>query len=131
MNTAKGAQAVSHGGPHTLGRVEMHFADAISIVVTRPLLLAVTDGRMHLEDMSVALPLIREHHSLCQSGSVHVFHQRFLIRVVNHSQACLSTPCLTVPTIGRPIVAVCAVLSPFAHTCRNKRTCNLMLATHE
>jgi hypothetical protein len=43
MNTTQGAQEVSHCCPHTLSCVDVYFADAVAVVVTRPFLLAVAD----------------------------------------------------------------------------------------
>ena len=101
MNTTQRSQEVSHGCPHTLGRVDVHFADAIPIVVTRPLLLSVADGRVPANDVVVALPFVGEYHGLSQGEGMDVVNQRCSVGVgwTTRRRTCpLSRP--TVPTTG-------------------------------
>src|SRR5258708_3161976 len=58
MNTAKRAQEVTDEGPHAFKGVDMNFADAIAIVVTRPFFEGMTDGAVRTVQVVVALPFI-------------------------------------------------------------------------
>ena len=58
MNTTERAQEVAHGSPHTLDGVDMHFPDAITVVIACPFTRAVTDGSPRANDMIVATPFI-------------------------------------------------------------------------
>jgi hypothetical protein len=101
MDTPQGTQEVSHGGPHALARVDVHFADAIPIVVTRPFLLAVADRRVAANDVVVALPFVGEYHGLSQGEGMDVVNQRCSVGVgwTTRKRTCpLSRP--TVPTTG-------------------------------
>ena len=113
MNTPQGTQEVAHRGPHPFSRVDMHFADVISIIVTRPLLGTVADGGMRPDDVLVALPLIREYYGLCQSKAMHMRHQGSCVGVRNYTQADLATLPPDRADDGRPIVIVGAVSAPF------------------
>src|SRR3712207_1950198 len=47
MDATERPQEAAEGGPSALTRVAMHFAFAIAIVIARPFVLAVVDGRVH------------------------------------------------------------------------------------
>jgi hypothetical protein len=59
VNTAEHAQEGSQCGASTFATVAMHLADAVSIVISRPFVLAVIDGRMSRSHPVVAPILIR------------------------------------------------------------------------
>jgi len=59
MHAAKGAQEVAHRRPQALDGVDVHFPNAVVVVIPRPLLAAMTDRSVAALDMIVARPLIR------------------------------------------------------------------------
>jgi hypothetical protein len=61
----------------------MDLADAVTVVVAGPLLVAVADGGMGSNDMIVTLPFIRMDGSTRLGKGVDVFFQRLLVGVMN------------------------------------------------
>jgi len=68
----------------------VNFADAITVIVTSPFLLAVADGGMGSNNMVVALPFIRIDRGPHSSEGVNVLFQGRLIGVMGHSEPNLS-----------------------------------------
>ena len=58
MNTAKQAHEVAHERPHAFNGIDMDFAQAIAIIVTRPFFEGMTDGAMRTVHLIVTLPFI-------------------------------------------------------------------------
>lgn len=69
----------------------MHLSDTIAIIVTSPLLFAVADRCMRTDDVIVAPPFIGVDHDPNLSEGVDVIFQSFLVGMMHHSQAYLST----------------------------------------
>jgi hypothetical protein len=109
MNTAEGTQEVAHRRPHALGGVDMHFTDAIAVIVACPFLLAMTNRRVQANDVIVTSPFIGEYHSISQGEHMDVMNQGLFVSVVNDSQAHL--PALTPDCAdnGRSIIVVGAM----------------------
>ena len=58
MHTAKGTQKCSHPSPHPFGRIGMHFADAVAIIVTSPFLDRMEDGGMRSLELVITVIFI-------------------------------------------------------------------------
>lgn len=58
MHSAKGSQKIPRGRPQTFNGVDMHFVDSISIVITSPLVLTMTDGGVGTHQVVVTAPFI-------------------------------------------------------------------------
>src|SRR3990172_6130229 len=61
MHTTKRPQEITHACPETFNRIDMHFAHAIAIVITRPFALPMRDSRMLALQARIAAPFIRIH----------------------------------------------------------------------
>ena len=55
---------------HPFASVHVHLPKAISILVTRPPLVAVADGGRHPKGVVIALPFIGEDHGIGQGKSM-------------------------------------------------------------
>ncbi len=58
MNPTKWMQKCSHSSPHPFGRIGMHFANAIAIIVTSPFLDGMTDSGMGTLELVIAVRFI-------------------------------------------------------------------------
>ena len=104
VNAAKRPQKVAGRRPQSFDGVDMNLSHAISIVISRPLFLAVTNRAVCSIDAVVALPFICVTGGLLLCVSMHVLLQRLAIGMVAHSQATLPTLPANRPDDGRPII---------------------------
>src|SRR3989304_2721998 len=61
MHTAKRTQEITHACPQTFNRIDMHFAHAIAIVITRPFALPMRASRMLALQARIAAPFVGIH----------------------------------------------------------------------
>lgn len=87
VDAFEGAQEIADIGPQSFGRVDMDFANPVTIIIARPFVLGVTDGRMRSNDMVVAEPFIGVAPCLWSRKTVHVRFQHFLRRMMHHPQS--------------------------------------------
>jgi hypothetical protein len=113
MHTTEGAQEIAYCCPHPFSCVDMHFANPVAAIVPCPFLLTVTDCRVYVNDVIVALPFVGEYHSIGQGEGVDVVNQGLFVRVVNHPQA--HPPAFTADCADnrRPVIVIAAVSKPF------------------
>lgn len=90
MNPTEGAQKVSQAGPKTLDSVDMNFSDTIPVIVTCPLVAAVTDGVVGSSNPFVAAPLIGIDRGESVCIAMDMREQGFLVCVFDHTQSYLS-----------------------------------------
>jgi hypothetical protein len=58
MDAAKWTQKHSDSSPHPFGRIGMHFADAVAIIVTSPFLDRMEDGGMRSLELVITVIFI-------------------------------------------------------------------------
>jgi len=58
VHAAKGAEKVTHAGPHPLGGVDVDFANAITIIIARPFVPAMIDRDMRACNMIQGFRLV-------------------------------------------------------------------------
>lgn len=73
MNASKRAQEIAKASPTAFIRITMDFSNAIAIIVTRPLVEAVTNGIAHAFQIIVAVIFVGIH---CCPGLGELFHER-------------------------------------------------------
>jgi len=112
VNTSERAQKVAGCRPQSFDGVDMHLSHSISIVISRPLFLAMTHRAVGAIDSVVALPLIGVTNSLLFCVPMDVLLQRFAIGMVAYAQASLPTLPAHRPDDGRPIIVIRAVSPP-------------------
>ena len=54
VNTTEGTQEATYCRPHPLGCVDVHFADAVAVIIPCPFPLTMTDCRVEAGDVMVA-----------------------------------------------------------------------------
>ena len=113
VHTSKGAQEIADSRPHPLDSVDVHFANPVTIIITCPFFLAVTDRCVRSDDMVVTLPFICVYLCTSQSESMHVLNQGFLVRVMNHTQTHLPTLTTDCADHRWTVVVICAVTALF------------------
>jgi hypothetical protein len=59
VNTAERAKEIAYRRPHSLNGVGVNFTKPIFIIILSPLIVAVANGYMGMNDVVVTLPLIR------------------------------------------------------------------------
>jgi hypothetical protein len=91
MNTAKGPQKITCRRPQTFDSIGMNFAHAITIVISRPLVLAVTDCAVCPLDSLVALPFIGVTLGRLLGKLMHVLPQSLTVCRRTDSAAALPT----------------------------------------
>ena len=87
----------------------MYFADAITIVVACPFLIAMTHSHMRAVEMLIALPLIRVHHRLRLGETMHMRFKRLSVGVMHQAQAHLMTLSSNRPHNGGAVIVVSAM----------------------
>jgi hypothetical protein len=90
----------------------MHLADAITIVVACPFLIAMTYRYMHAVQMLIAPPLIGVHHRIGLGETMHVLFERLSVGVMHHAQAHLMSVSPHRPHNRRAVIGVGAMPAP-------------------
>lgn len=116
VNTSERTQEVTHRSPQPFNRVSMHLPDAISIIVSGPLLAGVLHSRVEPASCSfhsiVPSPLVGTHLSGRASVDADVPAEGCRVSRMHHSQSHFSTrPADSTHGThdGRPIISVGAV----------------------
>ena len=91
MHAAKRAQKIAYRSPTALAGVGMDFFDAVAVIVTRPFVLAVTDGRVCARQVFVAAPFVGVTRRAGLRRRRDVLLQAWLVRMRNDGQAHLPT----------------------------------------
>ena len=91
MNPAEGSQKITGCRPQTFDSIGMDFAHAITIVISRPFTLAVTDCAVGPLDSIVAWPFIGVTLGCLPGVTMHVLPQSLTVRMLTDSQATLPT----------------------------------------
>jgi hypothetical protein len=91
MDPAEGAQKITGRRPQTFDSIGMDFSHAITIVISRPFVLAVTDRAVCPLDSIVALPFIGVTLGSLPRKPMHVLSQSLAVRMLTDSQAALPT----------------------------------------
>jgi len=112
MNATEGMQEVAHCRPHPFGSVDVHFTDAIAIIIPRPLFLAVTNRGVQANDVIVALPFVGEYHSISLGEHMNVMDQGLFVSWVNYSQTHLPALASKCTSDGRSIFIIGAMSPP-------------------
>jgi len=112
VNAAKRAQKVAGCRPQSFDSVDRHLSHSISIVISRPLFLAVTNRAVGSIDSGVALPFIGITSGLLLCVPMHVLLQRLAIGMVAHAQATVPTLPAHRPDDWRPSIFLRAVATP-------------------
>jgi len=113
VNTTQRTQEVTHCRPHPFGSVDVYFANAIAVIVACPFFLAVTNRRVRANNVVVALPFVGEYHGIGPGERMDMVNQCFFVRVMNHSQAYLSTLATNCADNRWSIIVVGAMASSF------------------
>ena len=85
MNATKWAHEVTDEGPHAFNGVDMDFAEAIAIVVTRPFFERMTHGVVRAVQVVVALPFISIDLAVLWSEVFDMGRQGLAIGVFDHA----------------------------------------------
>ncbi len=109
MHTTKRTQEITHACPETFNRIDMHFAHAIAIIITRPFALPMRDSRMLALQARIAAPFIRIHIRAWTCKCLHMRTQGFPIGMFHDPQAHLTTLATHRPDHGWTIIGVRAM----------------------
>src|SRR5712692_2271423 len=112
VNAAKRSQKVARRRPQAFDCVDMNLSHSISIIISRPLFLAVTHRAGCALDAVVALPFSGVTGGLLLGVPRHVLLQRLAIGRVAHAQATLPPLPAHRPDDGRSIIFIRAVSTP-------------------
>ena len=91
VNTTKRSQEITRRRPQPFNRIRMHFAHTIAVIISRPLVLAVTDRSVRPLDLIVALPFIGITSGLWLGVVMYMLVQGLAIRMLANAQAALPT----------------------------------------
>ena len=106
MNTAEWTEKRSHPSPHPFGRIGMHFADAVPIIVTSPFLDGMTDGGMGSLELVIAVRFIGVDLSIRLGELMHMPTESGPCRIVDNAQPYLSALSPNRPDDGRTVVGI-------------------------
>src|SRR5260221_13284549 len=84
MNATKEAHKVTDKDPHAFESVDMHFADAIAVVIPRPFTLGVTNGGVRTGKVVIAAPFIGINMGIIQGKVLQMRLEGFSISMANH-----------------------------------------------
>ena len=106
MNTAEWTEKRSHPSPHPFGRIGMHFADAVPIIVTSPFLDGMTDGGMGSLELVIAVRFIGVDPCLRLNELMHMATEGGSRRIADDTQPYLSTLSPTCPDDEGTVVGI-------------------------
>ncbi len=113
VDSSKWSQKVSRCRPQPFDCVDMNFSHSISIVISRPLFLCVTNRAVSSVDFVVALPFIRVTDGFLFCVPMHMLLQSLPICMLAHSQAALPTFSANCSDHWGPIIFIRPVTTPF------------------
>ena len=113
VDSPKRAQKIACRGPQTFDGIGVDFADAIAVIIARPLFLAMTHRVVDPIDMIVTLRFIGVTSGVFLSVAVHVFLPRLPIGMLPYPQPALATFPTDGPHDGRAIILIGPVASAF------------------
>jgi hypothetical protein len=90
VNATERAQEIAYRRPHVLDGVDVHFTDAIAIVITRPFASAMTNGGAGPAHMIVSTPFIGTDMRVDLGEGVHMCFQGLPVGVMDDAQANLA-----------------------------------------
>ena len=113
MNTPKRAKEVANRRPDPFNPVRMHLANAIAIVISRPLPIFMTDHTVLTIQTGIPTPTICIDDRFRERELMHMIRQSLFIRVTHHTQSHTTTLTTKRPNNRRAIIGVGAVAPPF------------------
>ena len=116
MNAFERAEEVAQIRPHAFGSVTVNFAHPITILVTRILMLAVTDGGMDPQDLLITQILIGVTLGIGLSKLMHMSKQGLLCRIECYPQAYFATCATHRPDNRWAIIGIGAATAPVVCT---------------
>src|SRR5262245_64744127 len=106
VDSAKGAQEVTHRRPQAFNRIGMNLSNAISILISSPFLDAMTDRAMRPVKVCISLPLVGVAAGVAPRVVMAVGAQRSPIRMLPHPQATVPTLASDGPHHRPPIIFI-------------------------
>src|SRR5664279_5540783 len=100
----KGTQKSPQPRPHALGRVRVHFTDAVPIIVARPFVVSVCDHRARALNRVIAVVLIGIDMRSLPGETLDMLSQGRLLRVGSDPQTDLPTLASNRPQDGRTVI---------------------------
>ena len=113
MYPAKRAEEIAHRGPHAFSGIDVYLANAIPVIITSPFMFAVADSGMRANDVVVAQPFVGIDLIASQGAGMDVMFEGFLVGVMNHPQANLTTLTANRPHNWRTIIVIGAMAALF------------------
>lgn len=109
MDTAEGPQKITGRRPQPFDSVGMNFSHPITVIISCPFVLAVTDRAVCPLDLVVALPFIGVTLGRPLGIPMHVLLQSLAVRMLTDSQAALPTLSANGPNNRWPVIFIGAV----------------------
>jgi len=117
MNTSKRAQEITRRRPKSFNGIRVNFAYAISVIISRSLMLTVTNRAVFPLDLVVALPFIGVTVGVTGgrllSVAMHMLVQGLTIRTLTYAQAALPTLPANRANHRWPIIFIVAMTTSF------------------
>ena len=113
MNTSKRAQEITRGRPKAFNGIRVNFAYAISVIISRPLVLTVTNRAVRPLHLVIALPFIGVTDGRLLSVAMHMLVQGLAIRTLTDAQAALPTLPANRANHRRPVIFIVAMTASF------------------
>jgi len=113
MYPAKRAEEIAHRGPHAFSGIDVDLAKAIPVIITSPFMFTVADSCMRANDVVIAQPFVGIDLNAGQGAGMDMMFEGFLVGVVNHPQANLTTLTTNRPHNRRTIIVIGAMAALF------------------
>jgi hypothetical protein len=111
MNAPKWSQEITRRSPKPFYSIGMNFPHAVSVIISRPLVLAMADGSVRPLDLIVALPFIGVTGGRLLRVAMYVLVQCLAVGMLANSQTALSTSPANGSNYWWPVIVIAAVTS--------------------